>query len=143
MNIRRHSIRLIAAGLVMVTACQSQRSVPETVFKALEKADHIDITTSSKQVRTIVQPWRIRKTARLLGHYTEGWRRPLSGTPLSGLVIAFHNGQNLLERFGIGEDFITMGEDLLWCQPLDPNDHKELLAGLAIEERTLPPLKRD
>jgi len=127
----------------MVTACQSQRSVPESVFQALEKADHMDITTSSKQVRTIVQPWRIRKTARLLGHYTEGWHRPFSGTPLSGLVIGFHKGQNLLERFGIGQDFIAMGEDLLWDQPLDPKDRKEILAGLAIEERTLPSTKRD
>jgi hypothetical protein len=134
-NWRRFSPCLIATGLVMWTACQNTRSVPESVFQTLEKADQVEITTLSKQVRTIVQPWRIRKAARLLRHYADGWRKPLSGTPLSDLIIGFRQRQNVLGRFGVGHDFITMGEDLLWCQALDPKDRAALLDDLAVEER--------
>jgi hypothetical protein len=118
----------------MWNACQNSRIVPETVFQTLEGADRMDVTISSKQVRTIVQAWRIRKTARFLEHYTQGWQKPLSGTPLSELVISFRKGQNLLGRFGIGHDFIAMGEGLLWCQPLAPEDRDKLLNILAVEE---------
>jgi hypothetical protein len=95
----------------------------------------MNVTTSSRQVRTIVQAWRIRKTARLLKRYAQGWRKPLSGTPLSELVVTFQKGQNQLGRFGIGHDFIAMGDDLLWYQPLAPEDRYALLNFLAVHER--------
>jgi hypothetical protein len=135
MNFRRLKPWFVATGLLMWTACQNTRTVPETVFQALEGADHMDVTTSSRQVRTIVQAWRIRKTARLLKRYTQGWQKPLSGTPLSELVFSFYKSQNLLGRFGIGHEFIAMGDNLLWCQPLTAEDRDELLNFLAVQER--------
>ena len=122
-------------GLLTWTACQNTRTVPDTVFQALTSADRLDIATYSKQVRTIVEPWRIRKTAHLLQRYAPGWRKPMSGTPLSELVISFYKGKNFLGRFGIGHDFIAMGDDLLWCQTLTPEDRDALLNYLAVEER--------
>ena len=138
MNSRRLRPWIAVTGLVLSTACQSPRTVPEDSFRALESADRMDIVTSTKQVRSIVQPWRIRNTARLLQHYAKGWRKPLSGTPLPELVIHFFKGQKRLGSFGLGDDFITMGEDQLWCQPLLNKDRNELLEWLAVKERRSP-----
>jgi hypothetical protein len=123
---------------VFWTACQNPRTFPEDSFRALESADRMDIVTSTKQVRSIVQPWRIRNTARLLQLYTKGWERPFTGTPLPELVVNFFKGQDRLGSFGIGDDFITMGEDHLWCQPLLSKDRDKLLEWLAVKERRSP-----
>ena len=136
MNIYRLQPWLIVAGLVLGTACQKTRSLPDTVLLALESADRLDVMSSLKQVKRIVQPGRIKKTAQLFEHYAKGWQKPLSGSPVPALLVVFHKGPNPLGSFGIGSDFLTMGEAHLWCQPLSAQERSDILKILAIEERT-------
>jgi len=124
---------LVAGGLAW-TACQTTRSIPESVFQSILESDRMDVITPSRQVKTIVRRWRIRKIAQFLARYSDGWQKPWSGAPIPEFIFDFHKKSVILATFGVGRSYLTAGNNQDLSRALTEKERGDLLKLLAVEE---------
>ena len=124
---------IMSAAFTLSCAARGRR----VDFRPLGDANRIEVHTSTNQlVKTITDPGQVRVAIDFIQRFESGWRDPLSGVRVPGVMLSFFKDERFVGAFGIDNRYVMTDPPTagFWSREVPAADIQRLIDRLGLKD---------